>query len=282
MMKKFLALLVALILCLSLVACGEESETASKSESQTDTSSSKVEENKEEKPGKFNLYQEWKNILTGSSLTFDKNGTVKTDTGSEYKYEYDKKLNMISLYASMTLNLNVTEENGVYKIGTEKNKFVTVEHYEDFHALAVEEAYAEAKNVETIVKIGESIPNVNGLTVTVTKIEIADAKTGDINLHVTCENATEKEIEFVNYVQYNYMRGSAFGTASTWGGCELVAEDRMIPAGATKEIMVTAKLERDLTENNNVYILIGIPSGEADENGQYQHQYIDAAPFFTE
>lgn len=282
-MKKIIALLLVAVMCFSLAACGGDKETSNNNEPQTNNSGSQQEEaNSDTKTEKFDLYQEWKNVLTGSSLTFDKNGTVTTEDGTEYKYEYDKKLEMISLYSSMTINLNITEENGVYKIGTEKNSFVTTANYDEYHAIAVEEAYTSKIEGATVVKIGESFAGVTGLNITVNKAEIVDATIGTFDLYITCENTTSEDIEFVNWTDYYWMRGNAFATATKHGGCELTAEDMIIPASTTKEIVITAKLDEDLPENSNVFILIGIPTGEADEVGQYKYNYVDVAPFYAE
>ncbi len=281
-MKKSIALLLVAVMCFSLAACGGDKETSNNNEPQTNNSGSQQEANNDTKTEKFDLYQEWKNVLTGASFTFDKNGTVTTEDGTEYKYEYDKKLEMISLYASMTVNLNITEENGVYKIGTEKNSFVTTDNYDELHAIAIEEAYTSNAEGATIVKIGESFAGVNGLNITINKVEIVDATVGSINLYITCENTTSEDVEFVNWADYYWMRGALLATSTAHGGRELIADDMLIPASSTKDIVITAKLDEDLTANNNVFLLIGIPYGEADENGQYKYNYVDVVPFYAE
>lgn len=282
-MKKLIALLLAAVMCFSLAACGGGNETSNNNEPQTNNSGSQQEEtNNDTKTEKFDLYQEWKHVLTGYSLTFDKDGTVILEDGTEYKYEYDKKLELVSLYLSQTVNLNVTEENGVYKIGTGNTWFVTPANFDEYHTPALEEAYTSKTEGATIVKIGDSFSGVNGLNITVNKAEIVDATAGTIDLYITCENTTSEDVEFVNWTTYYWMRGNAFATATANGGCELTAEDMLIPASFTKDVVITAKLDKDLTENRNVFILIGIPYGEADENGQYKYNYVDVAPFYTE
>ena len=281
-MKKLITLLLVAVMTFSLVACGGSKNTGTNT-SQTSENSTQQENNANEtKEEKFNLYQEWKQVLTGSSFTFDKNGTVTTEDGTEYKFEYDKKLELVSLYLAQTVNLNIVEENGVYKIGTGNTWFVTTTNFDDYHAPALEEAYASKTEGATIVKIGENFSGFNGLNITINKAEIVDATVGTIDLYITCENTTSEDVEFVNWTDYYWMRGNAFATATAHGGCELTAEDMLIPASSTKDVVITAKLEEDLTANSNVFILIGIPYGEADENGQYKYNYVDVASFYTE
>ena len=281
-MKKLLALLLVATLAISLVACGNSESTGTNAPQTNENSTQQETTAPETKEEKFNLYQEWKHVLTGSSFTFDKDGTVVLDNGTEYKYEYDKKLELVSLYLVQTVNLNVVEENGVYKIGAGNTWFVTTANFDDYHTPAVEEAYTSKTEGATIVKIGESFSGVNGLNITINKAEVVDATVGTIDLYITCENTTSEDVEFVKWTDYYWMRGNAFATATAHGGCELTAEDMLIPASSTKDVVITAKLEEDLTANSNVFILIGIPYGEADENGQYKYNYVDVASFYTE
>lgn len=281
-MKKLFALLLAVVMVFSLVACGESKETSNNQPQTSENATQQETTANETKEEKFNLYQEWKHVLTGSTFTFNKDGTMVLEDGTEYKYEYDKKLELISLYLAQTVNLNVVEENGVYKIGTGNTWFVTTTNFDDYHAPALEEAYASKTEGATIVKIGESFSGVNGLNITINKAEIIDAAVGTIDLYITCENASSENIEFVNNTRYYWMRGNAFASATANGWCEITAEDMLIPASSTKDVVITAKLEEDLTQNKNVFILIGIPCGEADENGQYEYTYVDVASFYTE
>ena len=197
-MKKRIALLLAGVLAVtSLVACGGGNDTNNNNEPQTNEGGTQQEVgNNDTKEEKFNLYQEWKNVLTGASFTFDKNGTVTTEDGTEYKYEYDKKLEMISLYASMTVNLNITEENGVYKIPCKVNglrmKFIFDTGASDVSISSIEAAfmlkngYLKDKDIVGKAYYSTATGEIHeGTKVILREIKIGDAILRDVEASVT-------------------------------------------------------------------------------------------------
>lgn len=314
-MKKILALLLVAAMCFSLGACGGDKETRNNNEPQTNDSETQQKEensntkteqfnnepqtnnsgsqheeaNSDDKTEKFNLYQEWKNVLSGHSITFDKNGTVTTEDGREYSYFYYEKRNSISINTGNVFSyqkgwdiLDVTEENGVYKIGAGFNFFVKPADFDKYHISALEEVRANVTEGAPVVKIGESFAGPTGLTVTVDKVEVVDVAVGIFDLHITCENTTSEDIEFVNTCDYSLMRGCAVYPSSQSGTLVLATEDMIIPASSTKEIVRTATIHEDLIDNDYVFFLLGFPCGEADEKGQYKNNYVDVAPFFIE
>lgn len=314
-MKKILALLLVAAMCFSLAACGGDKETRNNNEPQTNDSETQQKEensntkteqfnnepqtnnsgsqheeaNSDKKQEKFNLYQEWKNVLSGYSLTFDKNGTATTEYGKEYRYIYYEELNSISIHTDDVFNytngwvkLNVTEENGVYKIGDECHYLVKPADFDKYHISALEKVCANITKGAPIEKIGESFAGPTGLTVTVNKVEVVDVAIGIFDLHITCENTTSEDIEFVNTCDYHLMRGSAVDPPVQGGTLILATEDKIIPANSAKEIVRTVTIHEDLIVNDYVFFLLGFPCGEADEKGHYKNNYVDVAPFFTE
>ena len=141
-MKKLFALLLVAVMCFSLVACGGGNDTPTTSnnneqqtnnEQQANESGSQQEaENNNTNTDKFHLYQEWKEVVTGDTLTFKDNGTViYRDT--EYKYDYDEESGLISLYMAITRNMNVVN-NEIYQLVLGSSYYVPVEYYEEYHA----------------------------------------------------------------------------------------------------------------------------------------------------
>ena len=277
-MKKIIALLLVAVMCFSLAACGGDNEASNNNEPQTNESGSQVEtENNDTKEEKFNLYQEWKNVLTGSSLTFDKNGTVVTDAGKEYKYEYDKKLNMVSVYLSMTVNLDVTEENGIYKLGKGSTCLVTSDNYDEYHALAMEEEIGS----ETLVAVGETYTCENGIEATLNKVEVTDKTNGSFNLYFTCKNTTAEDISYpFEYGSGKSMTGSAFATSTSTFPINYTIDDSTIPTNSSKDIVVSTTIDESLEENSFAYILLGITHGEY--TNEFNGFYVDVIGALSE
>ena len=113
MKKRFLSMILLAVISFSLVACGN-SETINNEPKASEVNSQQEAEEPQEieqskKNEKFNLYQEWKDIQTGESFVFDKDGTVIYKENA-YKYEYNEKIDVITVYLSSSINLNVIEE----------------------------------------------------------------------------------------------------------------------------------------------------------------------------
>lgn len=159
-MKKMLALILALMLCLGLTACGDtsgESTNGNESTSQENNSSNKLD---------F-LYQEWRRTEDGRRLTFNKDGGCIFG-GKEYKYECKEDLGIVSVYTSRTSNLTVVEENGTYKL-TGAGTYVPVEQ---FRAEYVDEAISNAAFGAQEILPGNTYTTESGLTFTFEKAEL--------------------------------------------------------------------------------------------------------------
>ena len=120
-MKKAISLLLALVMCLSLCACGEGNENGGV---QTKPSEAKVE--------KLNLVQEWRTISDGQTVEFDADGYFHINGGS-YKYEYDEEASLVKIDAGIQINCPVTLVDGVYRIEVDGMEIVPASEYERLH-----------------------------------------------------------------------------------------------------------------------------------------------------
>lgn len=129
-MKKIILLILVLIICLGLVACGDTSgESANGNESTP-------KEN--DRSGILDLCKEWHSLSSRMSISFNTKGTCTFD-GSECKYEYDKAKGIISIYDTYTVNLNVVIRGDATWLKTQDVAFVPLAAYEKY-----DEAYLEA------------------------------------------------------------------------------------------------------------------------------------------
>ena len=121
-MKKAISLLLALVLCLSLCACGKGTEDGGE---QTTAAESKVEE--------LNLVQEWRTISDGQTVSFDAEGYFHINSGA-YKYEYDEDASMVRIDAGIQINCPVSLVDGVYRILVDGEEIAPASEYERLHA----------------------------------------------------------------------------------------------------------------------------------------------------
>ena len=129
-MKKAVSLILALVLCLSLGACGAGEQNNATQPNQT-----------EEQTGKLNLCQEWKSIANGNVIRFDENGNFYIN-GQTYPYTYDEEASKILVDVGVEVSLAVSLVDGIYRIDVEGEEFAPATDYEKLHA-----EYAKTKMV---------------------------------------------------------------------------------------------------------------------------------------
>lgn len=122
-MKRVLSLLLALVLCLSLGACGKDAPNGTKP-SQTEP---------KEEVNQLNLCQDWKSIATGEVIYFDADGYFHINGGS-YPYRYDEAASKILVDVGVEVSLAVTLVDGIYRIDVEGEEFAPASAYEQLHA----------------------------------------------------------------------------------------------------------------------------------------------------
>lgn len=121
-MKKAISLLLALVLALSLCACGGAEQGKETQAGQTEP---QIQE--------LNLFQEWKAVSNGAVIRFDESGTC-TIYGENYPYEYveaESKI-VVEVYG-MPVGLAITQVDGIYRIDVEGTEFAPAEAYEKLH-----------------------------------------------------------------------------------------------------------------------------------------------------
>ena len=185
-MKKFIALLLCAVMCLPLVACNNESgntETPPVGENtesnvltndttNDDTFATNDDTTNETDSNDFDLCQEWREIASGETLAFDKDGNMHID-GKTCKYEYNSELNIISVFDSQTFNITVAFEDDIYKLKFEVEVYVPAVVYEIFHSAYIEERIPKIINDKTELIPGRAYTTSNGIEFTFVKAEIS-------------------------------------------------------------------------------------------------------------
>lgn len=144
-MKKTISLLLALVLCLSLCACGGGN---------SDTPD--VPETTEAESNKLNLYQEWKALPGGQIVSFDEEGNFYIN-GQSYKYEYNEETSTITIDVGMQMSCPVSLVNGIYRIEIDGMECVPAS---DFEA-----AYEEYARTMVVVSGFDGTPALNAALV---------------------------------------------------------------------------------------------------------------------
>ena len=125
-MKKALSLILALVVCLSLCACGGGNDSTETTQAPT--------------PEKA-IVGEWKS-LDGAITTFCEDGTGKAPNGYDFSWKYDKDTGwyMMSLNG-MTFSTEISTENGI--------RFFVIEGIEYYHTDDYEKAVETNKPTES-------------------------------------------------------------------------------------------------------------------------------------
>ena len=178
-MKKIIALLLCAVMCLSFVACNNESgntETPPVGENtdsnvltndttNDDTFATNDDTTNETDSNDFDLCQEWREIASGQTIIFAKDGNV-TINGTTMKYEYNKELELVTVFDAFTTNFNVVFENDTYKLTVSNHVFVPATKYESFHSAYVTEKLASLTEGKTKLIIGNTYTTTNGKSFT--------------------------------------------------------------------------------------------------------------------
>ena len=122
-MKKALSLILALVMCLSLCACGGDEPNGTKP-NQTEPL---------EEANQLNLCQDWKSIATGEVIYFDEEGYFHI-YGDSYPYRYDEASSKVLVDVGVEVSLVVTLVDGIYRIDVEGEEFAPASAYEQLHA----------------------------------------------------------------------------------------------------------------------------------------------------
>ena len=202
-MKKRFSLLLVLILCFVLVACGESGSGGQDADDAAGSSD------------KFDLHQEWRRVSDGMTISFDTDGGCVYN-GHEYQYEYNEQRNMVSIFFSYTINLNVVKDGGRYTLTAQDSVFVPSADYEELHAAYMEDYVAELVAGKTELVEGNAYTTANGLTFTFDKADlIQNGDKCDFSLYVTC--ADDLAMYSTTYKAHNGTIGFGMMTESQSG-----------------------------------------------------------------
>lgn len=210
-MKKTISLLLALVLCLSLCACGDGNDLPETKGNEEITSTN--ESNNQSIEQSIDILGEWVWVGDDSeSLTFNEDNTCLYSNGNSVKYSVDTTLAIITLYDNTTKNFDIIEENGIIKISGSK-VYVRKENYETAHF-----EYEEAKQAELAaemqklsddftsgkapLEIGKAYKCTEETEITFTGFSVAEKNNQPEYLNVSCtvqiKNTSSETIK-VNY-----------------------------------------------------------------------------------
>lgn len=186
-MKKRLVVLLALIICLSLCACGGEQKNAAQTDTAdngpnenviTETQEQQSEETKKAEEEKLSLLGEW--VWAGDAtetIFFNEDGTCSRSGGDTVKYEFRTDIGVVTLYDDTTLNYDVVEENGIVKLSGKK-VYVRAENYEEAYAELLETSTsnlrAEFTDGKEEFELGKTYALSDSVALTVSSMEFTE------------------------------------------------------------------------------------------------------------
>ena len=154
-MKKAISLLLALVMCLSLVACGGGNDTPKTTPNAENDTTQNIKENEALEIGK-EILGEWYLVQTTDYvLVFDEDGTgVRkfngTDTAFTWKYDEDFKCYTLALEQIVTAKVEVVD--GIEQFAFGASYCVRSEHHAEAHQayMAEQEAYLAEQNINAM------------------------------------------------------------------------------------------------------------------------------------
>ncbi len=160
-MKKVISLLLALVMCLSLCACGDGNDTLETTPNAENESTSRFEENEvtEEPEIDKEILGEWYYVKSTAiiTLTFNEDGTgVHDQEGTEtaFTWKYDEELNCYTIALGAVISATVENIDGIEQLIIGDGYCVRAEYYTDAH-----EDYLASTTVPEII-----LPTMEGLT----------------------------------------------------------------------------------------------------------------------
>lgn len=199
-MKKFIALLLALIMCFSLVACGGDNAN-DQSEGNNDkggdtTQSVAVKEEKE-----LVLCREWKEVKSGYSIVLKENGKY-TSGENEYSYTHNADKNTVSLNGT---KYEIVQQYGVYMLVFNNDEFyVGAENYNAVRAIFIKDGREEIINSGAVIKVGDSKRLKCGASFTLDKLEINEEKQSFL-VYLTAKNGNDEGCSEFGSMKANWV-----------------------------------------------------------------------------
>lgn len=233
-MKRIIALLLAVVMCLSMVACGNDAKD-DQSEKNNDKGTSAPKEPTVKEETEFVLCREWKEVKSGYTIVLKEDGTY-TSGDNEYSYTYNAEKKGVWLNGT---KYNVIQQYGVYMLEfNEDEYYVGVDNYEAVHAIFVKNGEKEIAESGTIIKLGEQYRLKCGAYFTVDRVEL-DKENTIFNVYLTCKNGNDEGCEEFGSVRGNWT--------SLYLGCpfDLTTENAYVDAQYPKrEVCLSFKSKR--------------------------------------
>ena len=202
-MKRFIALLLAVVMCLSLIACSNDNSNdqneGSNDKGGASSDVSKAPSVKEEK--EFVLCREWKEAKSGYSIVIKEDGKY-TSGENEYSYTHDSEKNVVELNGT---KYDIVQQYGVYMLVFNNDEYyVGAENYDAVHAIFIKNGREEIAASGTVIKIGETNRLRCGAYFTVDKLEINEEK-DDFLVYLTCKNGNDEGCSEFGKVKGNWV-----------------------------------------------------------------------------
>lgn len=204
-MKKLLALLLAAVMCLSLVACGGGDNA--------------IAENA--------IVGEWK-AADGDILEFNNDGTG-TRSGSEFQWTYNKEANLYTMHLMLDISFSIQEENDIRFFEVMGKRFYHIDDYEKGAKAEGEAAQNEINSYiegRTKIEIGKSYDYAEGITIEFLGASIVDFGDGRVCIDAafTSESSVEQvhlypayKLDYKTYYIYDNVNVASTSTHIQWG-----------------------------------------------------------------
>ena len=241
-MKKAISILLALILCLGLCACGQDATDKKQDPDSGNNSTSTEPAVKEET--EFVLCQEWKNVKSGHSVVIREDGTYSSG-GSQFNYVYSEEEQAVFLDSA---RFDIVQQYGVYMLVFDNEEYlVSADNYEALHVIFVQNGEREIAESGTVVKLGEQYRLMCGAYFTVDRVEL-DQENTILRVYLLCKNGNDEGCEEFNSVKGNWT--------SLYLGCPftLSTENAYVDAQyPSREICLTFESTRLTTDEIKTY-----------------------------
>lgn len=178
-MKKLITIFLAVVICLSLVACGGNSTN-----------------------GKNAVVGEWKSA-NGDTFFFNSDGTGARDD-SDFQWTYNTESNLFTMHLMLDISFSIQEENGIKFIELLKTRYYHIDDYEKGFEIEKQAAidtlnsYTEGR---TKIEIGKSYDFSEGVTIAFLGATLIDYSNGHLCIDATFtgDNSVEKERLYGTY-----------------------------------------------------------------------------------
>ena len=218
-MKKAISLLLGLVMCLSLCACGGGNNNKA-------------------------IVGEWKAVSCDASAVFNEDGSGELSgsflSSGNFTWKYDKELKCYVVASSQSMNITVKTVNEVEYISLGGIQFFRVENYDHAIQITVNDRKGEiAKLIEgkTKLEFGVAYDLGNDASVVFNAIPTREGELFNLVLEAAVTNNGTSELEHItglipSYTARYYLYDAPNGTTSN-GGAVFGSGQNNVPANET-------------------------------------------------